>query len=67
MLFAIGAALNFYIGKIGIPKFKIFGVGFIWLYRIWKEPNKQIKRISPYIKMMPKLYLAERKKINGHD
>lgn len=62
VLFSIGAAFNFYIGELIVPKFKIKGFTFIWLNRLKNDPKKQLKRIIPYILLIPKLYISERKK-----
>ena len=62
IMFGIGAAFNFYTGKIALPNVRIGPLKFIWISRIISEPRKQIKRIIPYLMLMPKLYLEERKK-----
>lgn len=61
IMVGIGAAFNFYIGKIALPKFGIGPLKFIWISRIFSEPSKQLSRIIPYIKILPLLYLQERK------
>lgn len=63
VLFGIGAAFNFYIGELNASRFKIGSLRFIWLNRLINEPKKLIRRILPYIALMPSLYLEERKKI----
>jgi len=63
VLFGIGAAFNFYIGELNVPRFKIGSLRFIWLNRLINEPKKLIRRILPYIAIMPSLYLEERKKL----
>lgn len=60
VMFGIGAAFNFYIGKISLPKFSFLGLRFIWVSRIFSEPQKQIGRILPYIILIPKLWWKER-------
>lgn len=62
VMFAIGAAFNFYIGKIALPDTKIGGLKFIWVSRIFSEPKKQLSRILPYLKILPGLYIRERRK-----
>lgn len=62
VMFGIGAAFNFYIGDMNISTFSLGGLRFIWLGRLIHEPKKLIKRIIPYILIMPKLYLEERRK-----
>jgi len=61
VMFGIGAAFNFYTGKIGLPSTKIGKLKLIWVSRIISEPKKQIKRILPYLFMMPTLYWQEMK------
>lgn len=60
VMFGIGAAFNFYIGTISLPKFSFFGLRFIWVSRIFSEPQKQLRRILPYIVLIPKLWWKER-------
>lgn len=62
VMFGIGAAFNFYIGQIKMPSYTFGGVGILWLSRIFTEPKKQIKRVLPYLGILPKLYLSEKKK-----
>jgi N-acetylglucosaminyldiphosphoundecaprenol N-acetyl-beta-D-mannosaminyltransferase len=62
VMFGIGAAFNFYIGKIALPNARVGALKFIWISRIFKEPNKQLSRILPYLLMIPKLYLSEKNK-----
>ncbi len=62
LMFGIGAAFNFYIGDINIPIIHIGSLRFIWISRLIREPKKQIKRILPFIKLIPKLYIKELKK-----
>jgi N-acetylglucosaminyldiphosphoundecaprenol N-acetyl-beta-D-mannosaminyltransferase len=62
VMFGIGAAFNFYIGELNIPRFKIGRLKFIWVNRLINEPRKLIKRLLPYIAIMPGLYFDEKKK-----
>lgn len=62
VMFGIGAAFNFYIGELNVPRFKVGSLRFIWLNRLINEPKKLIRRIIPYLSIMPKLYFEERKK-----
>jgi len=61
VMFGIGAAFHFYIGKLNVPHFKLGSLRFIWLNRLFNEPNKLIQRLIPYMAIMPSLYLEERK------
>lgn len=62
VMFGIGAAFNFYIGDINMPKKRKGALQFIWLKRIYKEPKKQLKRVIPYILILPKLIFNEIRK-----
>lgn len=62
VMFGIGAAFNFYIGKNIQPSLHFGAFRFIWLDRIFREPKKQLKRVWKIIKAMPLLYLDERKR-----
>lgn len=62
VLFGIGAAFNFYTGELHNNKKEIGGLRFIWLERIFKEPKKQLKRVSRFLLLVPKMYLEERRK-----
>ena len=62
VMFGIGAAFNFYIGDLNISTFSFGGLRFIWLGRLFHEPKKLIKRLIPYILIMPRLYLEESRK-----
>lgn len=62
VLFAIGAAFNFYTGDLHNNKKEIGGVRLIWLERIFKEPKKQMKRVGKFLLAVPKMYWEERKR-----
>jgi len=62
VMFGIGAAFNFYIGDLQVPQFKLGSLRFIWLNRLFNEPKKLIKRLLPFIIIIPKLYFEERKR-----
>lgn len=65
VMFGIGAAFNFYVGKISLPGTKVGALKFIWLSRIFREPGKQISRVLPYLKILPKLYFQEKRRLGG--
>ena len=65
VMFGIGAAFNFYIGKIALPNTNVGALKFIWVSRIFSEPNKQLTRILPYLKLIPRLYLDETRKLKN--
>lgn len=62
VLFGIGAAFNFYTGDLHNNKKEIGGLRFIWLERIFKEPKKQLGRVSKFLMLMPRMYLEEKRK-----
>lgn len=65
MLLGIGAAVNFYSGEIGeIPSWAI-KTHMIWLYRIFTEPKKQIKRSFFIFKNIFDIYSSEKKKLKN--
>lgn len=66
LMFGIGAAFNFYIGEITSPRKRNGTFQFIWLYRIFHEPKKQLKRIIPYISILPMILYKEIKLINKY-
>lgn len=61
VMFGIGAALNFYVGEISLPKTHIGPLKFIWLTRLF-EDKRQWKASWDFLKIIPSLYLNERKK-----
>jgi N-acetylglucosaminyldiphosphoundecaprenol N-acetyl-beta-D-mannosaminyltransferase len=67
LMFGIGAAFNFYIGKIDLPRIKIGTLQFIWLSRLIAEPKKLYSRLLRYIFILPKLYVNEKKKVKTNN
>lgn len=62
VMFGIGAALNFWVGDLTLPKFHIGPLRFIWLTRLFQDPSRQIKMNWEVIKALPGMYLEEKKK-----
>lgn len=62
VMFGIGAALNFWVGDLSLPKFHIGSLRFIWLTRIFQDPVRQIKMNWQIIKDLPAMYKEEKKK-----
>lgn len=62
LLFGIGAAFNFYNNPRDLKSINFFGLEFIWLSRIFKEPQKQLKRVSLFLFVLPMLLGFEFKK-----
>jgi len=61
VLFGIGAALNFWVGDLALPKFHIGPLRFIWLTRIFQDPIRQIKMNWAILKVLPKMYFEEKR------
>lgn len=64
LFIGIGAALSFYAGEIKLSNYKIGAFRFFWLSRLLHEPVKIGKRILPYVRLLPKLWWQEYKKVN---
>ncbi len=62
VFFGIGAAFNFYTGDLHNNKREIGGIRLIWLERIFKEPQKQIRRMGNYVLSVPRMYWEEKKR-----
>ena len=62
VMFGIGAALNFWVGDLALPKFHIGNLRFIWLTRIFQDPIRQIKMNWPIVKTLPGMYFEEKRK-----
>ena len=63
LMFGIGAAFNFYVGDIVQPKFHIGSFRFVWLDRLFREPQKQFKRLSGILVKYPNIFFEEMKKV----
>lgn len=61
VLLGIGAALNFWVGDLALPKFHIGPLRFIWLTRIFQDPIRQIKMNWAILKVLPKMYFEEKR------
>ena len=64
LMFGIGAATNFYVGDIHLPKFHVGSFRFIWLNRIFREPKKQLKKMNRALIKLPIIYREEKKKLD---
>jgi N-acetylglucosaminyldiphosphoundecaprenol N-acetyl-beta-D-mannosaminyltransferase len=64
VMIGVGAALNYFTGEVkDIPNWAR-KTHLIWLYRIFTEPKKQIKRCKEIFLILPKLYRQEKNKLN---
>ena len=70
ILFAIGAAFNIYLGDLENKRTSsVFRrIHLEWLFRIFKEPKKQIGRVIFFLKYLPAIVFEElkKKKESGH-
>ncbi len=62
VMFGIGAAFNYYSGKIKETKTEIAGIRLIWLQRIFEEPKKQLRRCWNFLMVIPKLMKEEKQR-----
>jgi N-acetylglucosaminyldiphosphoundecaprenol N-acetyl-beta-D-mannosaminyltransferase len=58
-MLGIGAAVNFYLGNLNLWRLNFGALKFIWISRIISEPRKQIKRLLPYVLILPYLFVKE--------
>lgn len=63
MLIGVGAAINYFSGEIKDIPIWIRKLHVIWIYRIFTEPKKQIKRMTKVFLEFPKIYRVEKKKV----
>lgn len=65
VMFGFGAIFNFYAGEASeeknAPKW-VSNHKMEWIYRFFKNPKKQSKRIAHFLKIFPKAYLEETKR-----
>ena len=59
LMIGIGAAINFFTGKINTTKFRFFGLKFTWVVRIISEPKKQFTRSFRYLIIIPGMLIQE--------
>lgn len=59
VMLGIGAAFNFYTGRIKASNFSLFGLRIIWLNRIISEPQKLVGRVTAYLLILPKILRQE--------
>ncbi len=59
VMFGIGAAVNFYVGHLNIPKIQMGALSFVWVSRVLHEPRKQIKRLMRVFTVYPALIYHE--------
>ncbi len=61
VMIGVGAALNYFTGEVkDIPNWARKS-HLIWLYRIFTEPRKQLKRCKAILLVLPKIYQQEKK------
>jgi N-acetylglucosaminyldiphosphoundecaprenol N-acetyl-beta-D-mannosaminyltransferase len=65
VMIGVGAALNYFTGEVkDIPNWAR-KTRSIWLYRIFTEPNKQLKRCKEIFLVLPKIYKEEKKLVKS--
>ena len=70
VMIGVGAVFNFYSGLDDAPKRApkwMINLGLEWLYRIFSEPKKQLKRCKDILVTFPKIYKEERKRKRFED
>lgn len=66
VMLGVGAALNYFTGEVkDIPDWAR-KTHLIWLYRIFTEPKKQIKRCKEILLVLPRIYREEMKLVNNN-
>jgi N-acetylglucosaminyldiphosphoundecaprenol N-acetyl-beta-D-mannosaminyltransferase len=64
VMIGVGAALNYFTGEVkDIPDWAR-KTHSIWLYRIFTEPKKQLKRCKEILLVLPKIYRQEKLLVN---
>jgi N-acetylglucosaminyldiphosphoundecaprenol N-acetyl-beta-D-mannosaminyltransferase len=67
VMIGVGAALNYFTGEVkDIPDWAR-KTHSIWLYRIFTEPKKQLKRCTEILLVLPKIYREEKKLVNNKE
>lgn len=65
VMIGVGAALNYFTGEVkDIPDWSR-KTHSIWLYRIFTEPKKQLKRCKEIFLVLPKIYMQENKLVKN--
>lgn len=65
VMIGVGAALNYFTGEVkDIPNWTR-KTHLIWLYRIFTEPKKQIKRCKDILLILPKIYSQEKRLVKN--
>jgi N-acetylglucosaminyldiphosphoundecaprenol N-acetyl-beta-D-mannosaminyltransferase len=67
VMIGVGAALNYFTGEVkDIPDWAR-KTHSIWLYRIFTEPKKQLKRCTEILLVLPKIYAQEKKLVKNEN
>jgi N-acetylglucosaminyldiphosphoundecaprenol N-acetyl-beta-D-mannosaminyltransferase len=66
VMIGVGAALNYFTGEIRHFPYWARKTHLIWLYRIFTEPKKQIKRCTEIFLLLPKIYREEKKLLKSN-
>ena len=65
VMLGVGAALNYFTGEIKDIPIWTKKLHVIWLYRIFSEPKKQLKRLKSIIIILPIMLKEERNKLKS--
>ena len=64
VMIGVGAAINYFTGEVmDIPNWAK-KLHLIWLFRIFTEPKKQLKRCREIVLILPKIYKEEKTRLN---
>lgn len=65
VMIGVGAALNYFTGEVKDIPYWARKTRSIWLYRIFTEPKKQLKRCKEIFLVLPKIYRQENKLVKN--
>lgn len=65
VMIGVGAALNYFTGEVKDIPHWARQTHLIWLYRIFTEPKKQLKRCKEIFLVLPKIYMQEKRMVNN--
>lgn len=66
VMLGIGAALAFYLNELKDYNFRIGEFRMNWVFRLFTEPKKQFARVMSIIKVYPRIYFNEKKRLSNN-
>lgn len=66
VMIGVGAALNYFTGEIKDIPLWVKKIHVIWIYRIFTEPKKQLKRLKSILIIFPKMLKEEHSKVKNN-